>query len=97
MKTFEEIHRLREGVWALRIDYAQEAIQKIEELKKWLYGKFGDDQLFDKLDGAIKDIKNMAKSKEAIETKCSICGQSDVHGMRINGQRICRDCLEEVR
>ena len=58
MKTFYEI--LQEGTWELKPKFAPEAIKKIQDLKDWLYGKFGDDQVFDNLDECIKLIKNMS-------------------------------------
>ena len=56
-KLVEEF--LREGTWALRPEHFTEAIQRLDDLKKWLYGKFGDDLLFDHLDDAIQRIAEL--------------------------------------
>lgn len=55
---------LKEGTWALEPEYHDEAIQKIESLKDWLCHRFGDDELFDDLDSAIRRINYLTNNKE---------------------------------
>jgi len=62
-KAFEQIYSLKEGTWSFEPEYADEAILKIKELKKWLYGKFGDDILFDYLDNSIERIEVLSQLK----------------------------------
>lgn len=53
--------KILEGTWRINTKYKDEAIQRIEELKKWLYDKFGDDAVFDGLDSAIDEIESLCK------------------------------------
>ncbi len=67
------IEEMNEGTWALSKSFEKRqeegslCIQKIEELKDFIYPIFGDDLLFDEFDGAIRRIEElMAMSEEEI-------------------------------
>jgi len=50
---------LREGTWSLETDCGPEALKAIDDLRKWLYPRIGDDILFDRLDAATNRIKEL--------------------------------------
>jgi len=52
---------LSEAMWALKPEYKDEALDRIQALKDWLFGKFGDDALFDILDSAKDMIKKLSE------------------------------------
>ena len=54
-----DFQKIYEGTWALKTSEKNDAVKKIEELKDYLYGKFGDDILFDHLDAAIGRIEEL--------------------------------------
>ena len=64
------IKKLNEGTWALskdrhrRVEDGKKFIVKIEKLKKEIYPVFGDDSLFDELDGAIGRIEELMELPE---------------------------------
>lgn len=66
-----KIEKFNEGVWALpkskhkRNEEGRKYIVKIEKLKKEIYSIFGDDSLFDELDGAIKRIEELMELPES--------------------------------
>jgi len=95
MKSFAEIYRrsLKEGTWKCRPDDGEEAVRKIEELKDWMYDKFGDDHLFDKLDGAIKRIKELAYNEKVLDYLCVKCRDYSEGGMTTDKGWNCSDCL----
>jgi hypothetical protein len=63
MKIVKE--SLNEGTWAIpkpakkRLELGIEWTKKIEDLKEELYPVFGDDILFDGLDGALKRLEEL--------------------------------------
>ena len=67
IKRFNQIN---EGIWALskgrhrRVEEGKKFIVKIEKLKKEIYPVFGDDSLFDELDGAIARIEELMELPE---------------------------------
>lgn len=64
--------KVNEGTWAIpnskekRTHQGLLFISKIEKLKKELYPIFGDDLLFDKLDNAIKRLRELMKVNESL-------------------------------
>jgi len=62
-KLFEAIYTrtLSEAMWAMKPEYKDEALDRVQALKDWLFGKFGDDALFDILDSAEDMIKKLSE------------------------------------
>jgi len=55
------------GTWSFKPEYAETAIGAIDVLKTWLYDKFGDDAVFDRLDAASERIREMSMETPTIE------------------------------
>jgi len=95
MHSFEKILQegtLKEGTWEIKSSYKDEAISRIEELKDWLYDKFGSDSLFDNLDNSIKIIRELTDPN--IERVCDICRQTKKGVAQPNDDWYCNDCIE---
>lgn len=80
------IKAINEGTWAIPSseelpEKGEYWIEQIESLKRNLYNEFGDDILFDHLDGAIKRIKELITVIESVNENQNEFGEVHVQVM----------------